>query len=150
MAKKCSECGDSMGGFFGTPESRASPNVCVQCINKRTAEQKQHVSYSVNRSDSKTTSSDHLKSSVSAINFLDIFNNVCLCLGILAALAVLILAANTSSGTLAIYSGLTFLASYFAWCVVRVLTGVAKDLRVSRDNSDKLLALAREMIDSKA
>ena len=139
-----------MGGFFGTPESRASPNVCVQCINKRTAEQKQHVSYSVNRSDSKTTSSDHLKSSVSAINFLDIFNNVCLCLGILAALAVLILAANTSSGTLAIYSGLTFLASYFAWCVVRVLTGVAKDLRVSRDNSDKLLALAREMIDSKA
>ena len=147
MAKKCSECGDSMGGIFGTPESRASPNVCVQCINKRAAEQKQHASQRVNESDSKTaTSSDHLKSSVSAINFLDIVNNVCLCVGILAALAVLILAANTSSSTLAIYSPIIFLASYITWCVFRVLTGMAKDLKVSRDNSDQLLALAKEKL----
>ena len=147
MAKKCSECGDSMGGFFGTPESRASPNVCVQCINKRSAEQKQQVSDSVNRSDLKTsTSPDNLKSSASAINFLDIVNNVCLCVGIFAALAVLILAANTSSSTLAIYSPIIFLASYITWCVFRVLTGIAKDLKVSRDNSDQLLALAREKL----
>lgn len=151
MAKKCSECGDSMGGFFGTPESRANPNVCVQCINKRSAAQKQHVSQRINESDSKTTaSSDQFKSSVNAINFLDIVNNVCLCIGILAALALLLIATNVSSGAMAIYSGLTFLASYFAWCVVRVLTGMAKDLRVSRDNSDKLLALATEMVDGEA
>ena len=138
-------------GFFGTPESRANPNVCVQCINKRSAERKQHASQGGNQSDSKTaTSSDKLKSSVTAINFLDIVNNVCLCIGILAALALLLIAANISSGAMAIYSGLTFLASYFAWCVVRVLTGMAKDLRISRENSDKLLALASEMIDGKA
>jgi hypothetical protein len=145
MAKKCSECGDSMGGFFGTPESRVSPNVCVQCMNKRSAERKQQDSHS---SQKKEANSDDFKSSISAISFLDIVNNICLCIGIFAALAVLIFAANISSGTMAIDSGLIFLASYIAWCVIRVLTGMAKDLRVSRDNSDQLLALAREKLES--
>lgn len=145
MAKKCSKCGNSMGGFFGTPESRASPNVCVQCTNKSAASQKKLAS----QSDPKTiASSDDFKSSVSAINFLDIVNNICLGLGIFGAVAVLIFAANISSGTIAIYSGLIFLTSYIAWCVTRVLIGMAKDLRVSRDNSDQLLALIREKLDS--
>ena len=149
MAKKGSACGNSMGGFFGTPESRASPNVCVQCTNKSAAEQKKLASHTVSQSDpKKIASSDDFKSSVSAINFLDIVNNICLCIGIFGALAVLILAANISSGTLAIYGALIFLASYITWCVIRVLTGMAKDLRVSRDNSDQLLVFAREKLQS--
>ena len=151
MAKKCSACGNSMGGFFGVPESRASPNVCVQCIKKSAAEQKTLASHPVSPSDpEKIVSSDDFNSSFSAINFLDIVNNICLCIGIFAALSVLILAANISSGTLTIYSALIFLASYIAWCVTRALTGMAKDLRVSRDNSDQLLALAREKLQSES
>ena len=96
----------------------------------------------------KEANSDDFKSSISAISFLDIVNNICLCIGIFAALAVFIFAANIPSGTMAIDSGLIFLASYIAWCVIRVLTVMAKDLRVSRDNSDQLLALAKEKLES--
>lgn len=130
-----------MGGFFGTPESNTT-NVCVDCIKRRVAEQKRLTSQAA----SKPAGSDAFGSSVNAINLLDIVNNIGLWIGIFAASALLILAANNSSGALAIYSGLGFLASFIAWCVIRVMIGMAMDLRVSRDNSDQLLALVREKL----
>lgn len=148
MAKKCSECGDSMGGFFGTPESRANPNVCVQCVNKRSAEQKRRSRESVAQSDHKATSSDEFKSSANAITFLDVVNNVVFFIGCLSVLYTLFLAAYLSEVLVALSGIAAALAALVGWCITRVLIGVAKDLRVSRDNTDKLLTLINEKLDS--
>lgn len=147
MAKKCSKCGDSMGGFFGTPESRANPTVCVQCIKKRSAEQKTRSQESVTQNGHKATRSDEFRSSANAITFLDVVNNVVFFIGCLSVLFTLFLAVYLSKVLIAVSGIVAALAALIGWCITRVLIGVAKDLKVSRDNTDKLLTLINDKLD---
>ena len=148
MARKCSECGDSMGGFFGTPESRAIPNVCVQCVNKRSAEQKMRSQESLTQNAHKATNSDEFRSSGNAIKFLDVVNNVVFFIACLSVLYTLFLAVYLSKVLIAVSGIIAAVAALIGWCITRVLIGVAKDLRVSRDNTDKLLTLINDKLDS--
>ena len=42
---------------------------------------------------------------------------------------------------------ITLLAFVIGWAVNRVFIGIAKDIRVPRDNSDELLAITKERFD---
>ena len=87
-------------------------------------------------------------SSVQAINFLKDLNSLVLLMGMGASLIVFFGLWISDNKFLA-FVGLmgTLLIVVIGWAVNRVFIGIAQDIRVSRDNSDELLAITKERFD---
>ena len=87
-------------------------------------------------------------SSVQAITFLEVLYSLVLLIGVGASVIVFYRLWISDNKFLA-FMGLTItlLAFVIGWAVNRVFIGIAKDIRVSRDNSDELLAITKERFD---
>lgn len=127
----CTKCGTAIGGFLGVPAAPGNPSVCQDCMGTS------------NHSSSKTedsgliTPSSVAESSGGAIAFLQGVNTVFLMIQILSAIAIIFFVPSVNGVALGFG---VFLMSFVLWAIIRVIIGVAQDVKAMRANSDAQLS----------
>ena len=124
----CTKCGTAIGGFLGVPAAPGNPSVCQDCTGTS--------NHSTEESGLITPASV-AESSGGAIAFLQGVNTVFLMIQILSAIAIIFFVPSVNGVALGFG---VFLMSFVLWAIIRVIIGVAQDVKAMRANSDAQLS----------
>jgi hypothetical protein len=102
-------------------------------------------------STANTSDFQAFKSNINAIRFAEKVNDWVLFIGLFVALIVLGVVTELLNAGVGIFvAGLASFIAIVGWAFTRMFIGIAQDIRASRDNSDKLLALVRDQLTTEA